>query len=209
MISLIDKTFVILGLRMSGKSTLANKILNECGSSALYYDTLGESPPDVPFDFYVPADRNSPFELEKVIAEITPKTRVEMAAFIPKYRMVIIDESNRFCPPKPHPLPPRVAELNDQGRHYRMSVGFIARRPTQLNSDLIELADYIFVFRLTGQKDLAYLEATVEGLREAVTSLDEHAFVLVHPNKSFEICRPIKADQDWLRKVENERKRID
>ena len=70
-----------------------------------------------------------------------------------------------------------------------MSAGFISRRPCQLNQDLTELADYIFIFRLTGKNDLNYLDEIVTGLGDAVRSLGQFEFVLVHPDKHFEICQ--------------------
>lgn len=191
---LTGKTFCILGLKGTGKSTLANLILNTYGASALYYDTLFEAPPDSVFDVYQPNNRYSVRELETVINAIIPQNVNQL----PKYRLVIIDEANRHCPPKPSPLPPAIADLNDQCRHYLMSAGFIARRPIQLNSDLMELADYIFIFRLTGKNDIQYLENTVTGLGEAVKSLGNHEFIQVNPDKSFQVCAPINPDKNWI-----------
>jgi DNA helicase HerA-like ATPase len=204
-IDLSNVSFCILGVKKSGKSTLANIILNDTGNDALYYDTLGESPLDSPFNFYVPKDRYSVAELESVIAKITPQKGQDVNTFIPVYSMFIIDESNRFCPPKPHPLPPAVADLNDQNRHYLMSVGYVARRPSQLNSDLIELSDYLFIFRLTGKNDLIYLDATVKGLGDAVAKLEKFQFVLVHPDKHFQVCNALKPNIDWIKRSETVR----
>lgn len=199
-VDLTNVTFCILGVKKSGKSTLANIILNDTGRDALYYDTLGETPPSAAFNYYVPRDRYSVAELETIIKKITPPAGADVNQFIPPYTMFIIDETNRFCPPKPHPLPPAVADLNDQNRHYLMSVGYVARRPSQLNSDLIELANYLFIFRLTGKNDLIYLDATVKGLGEAVAGLDNYQFVLVFPDKHFTVCRALKPNRDWLEK---------
>jgi hypothetical protein len=199
-IDLSNVTFTILGVKKSGKSTLANKILNDTGARALYYDTLGEAPPESKFNYYVPTDRYSANELESVIAKITPQPGQDISTFIPPYDMLIIDETNRFAPPKPHPLPPKVADLNDQNRHYLMSVGYVARRPSQLNSDLIELSDYIFVFRLTGKNDLIYLNATVSGLGDAVGKLGQNQFVLVFPDKHYIVCNAIIPDQNWIKR---------
>lgn len=208
MISLVDVSFCIFGLKKSGKSTLANTILEDCGESALYYDTLGESPPASKYSFYIPKDRYSSAELESVISRITPQSQEQVKTFDPPFRMFIIDEANRSCPTKPHPLPQKVADLNDQCRHYHMSVGYIARRPVQLNQDLTELADYLFIFRLTGTNDLKYLGEIVSGLDEAVMSLKDFEFVLVYPDKHFEICAPLTANKNWLEKSDHERKRI-
>lgn len=196
---LTGKTFVILGLKGTGKSTLANLILNTYGASALYYDTLFEAPPESVFDIYQPINRYSVKELETVIRAIIPQNINQL----PKYRLVIIDEANRHCPPKPQPLPAAIADLNDQCRHYLMSAGFIARRPVQLNQDLTELADYIFIFRLTGKSDIQYLENTVSGLGDAVKNLGKFEFIQVNPDKSFQHCEPITPDKIWTARAKN------
>jgi DNA helicase HerA-like ATPase len=194
MIDLTGKSFAILGLKGTGKSTQADSILNLYGKSALYYDTLWESPENAPYVAYTPTDKYSVAELEALIEKITPKKEGD----IPVFRAVIIDEANRFCPPKPKPLPPKIANLNDIGRHYLMAVGYIARRPVQLNQDLIELCDYLFIYRLTGKNDLQYLNNTVTGLGDVVAALGKYEFVLVNPDKSYAVCNPIKTNENWL-----------
>ena len=194
---LTGKTFCILGLKGTGKSTIANVILNTYGAKALYYDTLYEAPETSPFDIYQPKNRYSVAELETVIRSIVPQN----VNLLPKYRMVIIDEANRFCLPKPSPLPAAIADLNDQCRHYLMSAGFIARRPSQLNQDLMELADYIFIFKLTGKNDIVYLNNTVTGLGDTVQALGHFEFVTVNPDKSFEVCEPVTPDKLWITKA--------
>ncbi len=196
---LSGKTFCIFGLKKTGKSTFANYSLNQYGELAIYYDTLYEAPEDAIFDVYQPKNRYSVAELEQFVKAIIPQNINEL----PKYRMVIIDETNRFCPPKPSALPASIADLNDQCRHYLMSVGYIARRPSQLNQDLTELADYIFIFRLTGKNDLQYLNNTVSGLGDAVQQLNEYEFITVNPDRSFNICNPIQADKKWLSRAKS------
>jgi hypothetical protein len=67
--------------------------------------------------------------LETIINKITPPKGTDINKWLPPYSLFIIDEANRFCPPKPKLLPAAVADLNDQNRHYLMSVGYVARRP--------------------------------------------------------------------------------
>ncbi len=196
-IDLTGKTAAILGVKGSGKSTIANMLLNEYGSQALYYDTLLEAPPESVFDIYQPQNRYSVTELETVIANIIPESINQM----PKYRMIVIDEANRFCPPKPAQLPPKIADLNDICRHYLMTAVFIARRPSQLNQDLTDLSDYIFIFRLTGKNDIKWLNDTSNGLGDTVLNLKKFEFVLVNPDKSFSVFPPIKPDKLWLAKA--------
>lgn len=193
-IDLTGKTFCAFGLRGTGKSTLVNVILEEFGKFGLYYDTLWEAPPNAIYDAYQPKDRYSVVELETVVKSAIPVNNT----IAPFYRCICIDESNRFCPPKPAPLPPIIADFNDQCRHYQITGGYVARRPSQLNQDLTELADYLFIFRLKGKNDLQYLSNLAHGLDDAVNALKDHEFVKVNPDRSFAICAPVKPQQIWL-----------
>ena len=189
-VDLVRKTFCLFGLRGTGKSTLANHIADSFGWKGLVYDTLGEVPADAKYHSYVPKARNSVIELESVIASIRD-TR--------QFTLFMIDEANRFAPSKPSPLPPHLADLNDQCRHYGMSIGYIARRPVQLNQDLTELADYLFIFHLKGIRDIRYLNDISDGLGEAVLNLKGFQFVLVLPDRSFRVHNPIVASENWLK----------
>jgi hypothetical protein len=74
-----------------------------------------------------------------------------------------------------------------------MNLGFgvIARRPVQLNTDLIELAHDLFIYRLKGKNDIAYLDELVDGLGAAVLSLKPYYFVHVNEFRDFEVCEPV------------------
>jgi len=183
MLNLNSKGFCIFGLPDSGKSTLANFILNQYGNSAFVYDTLGEYA-EQPYDSYRPSDRASIPELEVVTRKILKANR---------YSLFIIDETNRFCPPKPAPLPQAIADINDWRAHYGLSVGFIARRPVQLNQDLTELSHYLFIFQLDGKNDIAYLNDVKIGLGDTVSQLPEFHYVVYHKGKGYEVYSPVPA----------------
>lgn len=183
------KTFAIFGLRGSGKSTLMDHLAGQFPAATLLYDTLGEAPADAAYHVYHPKARNSVPELETVIAAIKDARR---------FQLFLIDEANRYAPSKPAPLPELLADLNDQCRHYDLSVGYIARRPVQLNQDLTELSDYIFVFHLKGLRDIAYLDDMARGLGQAVLGLEGFQFVVVMPNRDFYVSAPIVPGAKWL-----------
>lgn len=178
-LDLENKAFCIFGLPDSGKSTLACFILNQYGSQAFVYDTLHEYP-DTPFDSYCPKNRYSAVELDMTI-------RIVMQ----RYKLIVIDETNRFCPPKPAPLPPAVADLNDWRAHYGATVGYICRRPVQLNTDLTELSHYLFIFTLKGKNDTMYLNDLVAGLGDAVNQLELYHFIVVDPARNYQVYDPI------------------
>lgn len=185
MIELTRKTWALFGYKGSGKSTLAQYIAASYGASCLYYDTLHEVPGEVKFHSYPPVNRQSVAELERI---------VEVVKSIKRYRMFIIDEANRFCKPKPVPLPQGIADMNDWCRHpqFNLSVGYIARRPVQLNTDLTEIADYLFVFQLGGKNDIQYLNDLRSGLGDAVMDLPLYHFAQVYPDRTWDIMSPIE-----------------
>lgn len=191
MLDLNDKGFCIFGLPDSGKSTLANFILSKYGNSAFIFDTLGEYA-DSPYDNYCPSDRYGIDELETITRAILKSRR---------YSLFIIDEANRFCPSKPTPLPQAVADLNDWRAHYSMGVGYIARRPVQLNQDLTELAHYLFIFQLDGKNDIAYLNDLKVGLGDAVSELPPYHFVVYRKAWGFEIYSPVPVEYKTSKKL--------
>ncbi|MBA7624425.1 hypothetical protein ES703_31834 [subsurface metagenome] len=111
MLDLESKGFCIFGLPDSGKSALACYILSQFGKDSFVYDTLREYPAE-PFDSYVPKGNYNTAELETVIRLVKKQ-----------YRLILIDEANRFCPSKPAPLPQEIADLNDWKAHYGLTVG--------------------------------------------------------------------------------------
>jgi len=177
-----SKRFVIFGLQGSGKTCLAKYILKS-EPAHLVYDVLDEYRG---FNRYIATYRQyTPEGLDELNLCIQ---RVVIGSG--KVRLFILDEANRYCP-NGRPLPNAVSELNDFQRHYRIAFGAVARRPAQLATDLTELAHYIFVFRLRGKNDLAYLDALSAGLGDAVAGLTGHQFVLVDPGRHYQVQEPV------------------
>jgi hypothetical protein len=185
--NLINKRFVILGLQGTGKTYLAKHLLQH-EQASIVYDVLHEYQG---FNRYIVKYRQHGKEgldeLNLFVARVIIDSK--------RIKLFILDEANRYCPPKPVPLPDRILELNDWQRHYGISFGVIARRPTQLHSDLTELAHYMFIFQLKGVRDLNYLDSLVKGLGEKVLALPQYHFVIVHPNHEIEVHAPILLQQ--------------
>lgn len=180
---LTEKRFAILGLQGTGKTYLAKYFLEQQAASIVYdvmHEYKGYNRYIVKYRQYNSAGLD---ELNRLVSQVVIGSK--------KIKLFILDEANRFCQPKPKPLPDSILELNDFQRHYHISFGVIARRPTQLHTDLIELAHYLFIFQLKGKNDLIYLEALSPGLGNAVFALPEYHFVIVHPNHTFEVHQPI------------------
>ena len=180
MLDLSSKGFCIFGLPDSGKSTLANFILSGYGSHAFIYDTLSEYA-DEPYDSYIPDDRYNATELELVTRNILASRR---------YSLFVIDEAS-FISSLKLLMVRLIADLNDWRAHYGLAVGFIARRPVQLNQDLTELSHYLFIFQLDGKNDVRYLNDLKDGLGDAVTNLAPYHFVLYHKGADFEVYSPV------------------
>lgn len=184
LLNLEGKSACIFGLPDSGKSTLANFILSGYGGSAFVYDTMHEYR-DAPYDRYAPEDRTSIKELEPIIRAVM-RSR--------KYRLLLIDEANRYCPSKPHPMPAAVADLNDFRAHYDMGTLYVSRRPVQLNQDLTELAHYLILFNLPGNLDISFLNSQQAGLGEAVSQLRLYHFIILTRGQGWKEFHPIPRD---------------
>ena len=168
---------MIVGKRGTGKSWLLKHILDSTPSH-IVYDPLGEHKG---YRQYIPQNRQSVTELDEMIRGMVIPWRPAL---------FIIDEANKYIPPKPAPLPRGVADLNDFARHWGVSTGYIARRPVQFHSDILELADFVFFFRNTGKNDYRYLEDLHEGLGDKVRSLKKWEFV-VYSADGMEVHDPI------------------
>jgi hypothetical protein len=177
------RRFALLGLQGSGKTVNAKWILKHYPRH-LVYDPLKEY---VGFNRYLPDYRE--YSLE-ALAEIN--TAIQKLVFDKQGQLdlFVIDEANRYCPTR-RPLPETVGQINDFNRHMNLGFGVIARRPVQLNTDLIELAHDLFIYRLKGKNDIAYLDELVDGLGAAVLSLKPYYFVHVNEFRDFEVCEPV------------------
>ena len=183
-IDLSGKRIGIFGLQGSGKTNFT-KALITAKEDYIIYDPLHEYNG---FNRYRPKYR-----------DYSAESQDELNAFITKYviptdkrpAFFLIDEANRYCPNR-RPLPDMVEDLNDFNRHYDIALGFISRRPVQLNTDLVELAHYLAIFNLTGKNDYQYLESLSEGLGDAVKALPEWHYVLVDTQREYSICSPVQ-----------------
>lgn len=181
MIDLSKKIFCIFGMNNCGKSYLAEKIAS--ASNTVFFDPLGEHSKNFPA--YVPKNKDYPkvaFEMESVIGKLQHS----------KYNQLIVDEASRIFPGGGRNLYPKFRSYFDIFRHTPLnSLGFIARKPQQMNNDLSDLASYLFIFKLTGKASISYLNDIIKGLGDVVATLEPYHFVMVSPDRNFQICNPI------------------
>jgi len=187
LVDITNKRFCIFGLQGSGKSVLVKHILRAVPNH-MVYDVLHEHKG---FNRYLPNHRQ--FSREALAELDSFVNRIVIGSGL--VRLFVLEEANRFCRPKPYPLPASILDLNDFQRHQRIAFGVVARRPTQLHSDLVELAHYLFIFRLVGKNDHQYLEAIAEGLGDTVRSLDKYHFVIVDQDRSYHVQEPIAYEE--------------
>ena len=177
-----SRRFCIFGLQGSGKSFVARRILLS-EPAHFVYDVMHE---------YQGCNRylvrNRQYTPEALAELDLLVNRVVIGSH--KVRLFVMDEASRYCPNR-RPLPESIGELNDLQRHYDVACGFIARRPVQLNTDLVELSHYLFVFTLRGKNDLAYLDSLASGLADAVAGLEKYHFVVVDPQRHFSVHSPV------------------
>jgi len=175
---LTDKGWCIFGPRGSGKSWLLKSILDSTPDH-IVYDPLGDHEG---YRRYLPEDRNSVAELSDLVQAVVIPTKPALFA---------VDEANKYILPKPHPLPAGIDDLMDFGRHFGISVGFVARRPVQFHTDLVELSDVIFLFSLTGKNDYQYMEDLHRGLGDVVRNLEKYHFASLRAGREITIHNPV------------------
>jgi len=181
---LVGKRFCIFGLPGSGKSYLASYILSKYPRH-MVYDIMNEFDG---YNRYTPELAYFPDNLPEFDKFYTDWLRPNMGSI----DMFVIDEANRLAPSQ-RKLSSGLLELNDQNRHLDVAFGTIARRPSQLNTDFVELAHLLFIFRLQGKNDVKYLNDVVDGLGDVVKTLNHHRFCVVREDRSYFISSPVKS----------------
>lgn len=171
---------MVFGLKSAGKSNWTQHTLTQDQYGAhLMYDVCKEHQT---LNRYLPTHRrgdDAHAELDQVLSRMV--LNVERAR---RPELVAVEEISRFCGPN-SPPPEALYELVDLNRHYGVGLLGIARRPAQIHTDLIELADNLIIFRLTGKNDYRRLEQEVDGLGDAVRALGQYQFVHVEPDRSY------------------------
>src|SRR4030042_283568 len=192
---LTNKGFCIFGNRGTGKSVLFRHVAESYGVRAFVYDPVDDIPNESPVMSYVPQNRYSVEEFETTIKAVWKSN---------KFNFIGIDEASRYCPSKPVPILGIIGEINDMFRHrehgYRgeMTVGYVARRPVQLNQDITEIVEYLFIFQMRGVNDRNYLNALSDGLGDNGVNLLPYHFMIVYPDRHYEMSDPVE-----LKEVKN------
>tara|TARA_Y100000310_G_C20694789_1_gene824830 strand:- start:1174 stop:1749 length:576 start_codon:yes stop_codon:yes gene_type:complete len=177
----------ISGLKASGKTHLMRYLL----SSEKQKDTMTVDTTKHEFDKF---NRYLPTN-----TQYSPEAITEINLFINKhvlpggYKIFAIDEINNWCPNK-KTMPTSIQKINEEIRHIRPPLQafiFSARRPTSINTDLLEIADYLIFFRLVGKNDIQRLNDIRDGLGEVVFNLKDYHFVVLNQRRDMKVFSPV------------------
>lgn len=181
---------MLFGLKGSGKSNWLQYVLREHADkyrSHLLYDVCREHA-EVPGGRYIPTHRRGDDgrdELDRVLGALVTDADRDR-----RPELVAVEEVSRFCSAR-SPPPAALYDLIDLNRHLGVGLIGVARRPAQVHADLVELADNLIIYRLTGKNDYRRLEEEVEGLGDAVRGLSEYQYVLVGPDRHYQVHAPV------------------
>lgn len=180
------KAITVIGLKGSGKTVWVKYLLDSV-KKHLIVDPMLEYQG---FRRYIPKFRSfgdaATLEIEMVAEELVVPKKGNKA----KVDLFAVDEANRYCPAR-HPLSPVVMDINDFQRHWDLTTVWVARRPTQLNTDLVELSNWIVVFNLAGKNDHQYLNDLSDGLGDAVLELPKYHYMFVNESRQYEQMPPV------------------
>lgn len=166
------KQVIIVGLRGSGKSYLLDQLAHE-ETRHVFIDPLDEHKDHTRF---VPSRRMRSPKLQEEICTFFKKIKGNQ-----KIKIILCDESNQYFINKWQPLPDEVQDLVDYSRHDKKTICWVARRITQLPTDITELGDIYIFFKQTGKNDLRALDDISTGLKEQMQKeikSEDHTFIL-------------------------------
>lgn len=185
----------IVGLQGSGKTQLAKKMIREKTTKkqkVLVVDILGEYNEKGlgNVDIYIPNNSINPIsEVSELVNNyiITPFKEQKTQP----YRLVVFDEASRYLNTKLS-MPNEIGYINDFARHLNIDVITIARRFTQLNTDLVELSHNLYIFNQSGLNDIKRLNELAIGLGDSVLDLKPYHYIEVNQHRKYFLRNPIR-----------------
>jgi len=170
--------------------------------SHLIYDPQGEYDPS---EFgrdrvYRPTDDPNSETSQAEELDLLIRKVVKPMAMKGKLNLFVIDETDLPCPNGERP-PFYIRDMISSGRHWSptgdkgLTVAYVFRRPCEVYTRIIELADYRIIFTLTGRNDRKYLSDLLVGFDDTVFELPEYHFAIHHRRDSeghdYDKCRPV------------------
>lgn len=183
-LDLDGKQFVALGLPGSGKTTLVKHLLAQ-ERAHLVYDPNREYGG---FRAYQPNDIGSLDELDWVIDRY-----VKPGASGPPHRLFVMDEANIYIPHSGK-LRQNILQLAHLRRHWGVGWGVVARRPSNVHTEVREMTNYLFVFRITGLRDRQLLNDWHKGLGDLAAGLKPYHYAVCDGMSDPWVSTPVPLD---------------
>lgn len=186
-LNLLGQHTVVCGLKRAGKSNWLQWVLkeHEAYRNALMYDMCREHGD---LNRYVPKHRNG------------KKARVEAGEVIKRFvtenhrgvrpDLVVMEEATRYAP-NGGGAPDELMDCVDLARHYGVGIVAVCRRPANLDTTLVELADNIIVFSLRGKNDRKRLNAEAPGAGDAAADLPEFHYLRIDGQRRWTVHEPV------------------
>jgi hypothetical protein len=104
-----------------------------------------------------------------------------------RLRMLVYEEADMYMPSQ-RLLNASIRRTYIQCRHMQLDLIAVSRRPTDLNTYVMDVADYLIVFKISGANALKTLRNMNADCVDAVRRLsyDKHEFILFDRDRSFE-----------------------
>jgi DNA helicase HerA-like ATPase len=171
----------IFGRKGSGKSTLVGQITSD-HRRVFVFDSMGEYDETRGFVVcYGLAEcaramvelRRSPlFRLSLRVDRVEDFLKLLRIAYEIPDTLLVIEETSLYC--SPSRLPDDLSRLVRYGRHRKLNIVFVARRPSEIHRELTAQSDVIVTFRQHEPRDVDYLKSFIGPRVENVSRLPEY-----------------------------------
>lgn len=188
-IDLLGQQTMVFGKKGQGKSNFIQHVLQkDAYRNTLVFDTNREHE-NTGLPRYEPRHRRGKearAELGEVLSRYVT-TPTDYRDIRPD--LVVLEELSRYAP-SGGSMCDELGEFVDLARHLDVGLLGVARRPAQVDTDTVELADNTVIFRVDGDNDVRKLNRISSGLGDAAAGLEEYHF-LVYDGSDYAIHEPV------------------
>lgn len=138
-----DAIASVAGMRGTGKTSLAKRILSRVKGDVIVYDPMWEYPRAI--SFHPHSDSREDFD--RFMATCWDKGNIYIA----------VDEAERYFKGK-KALTPYSAKIVNTGRHRNIGLLLITRRIAELNKTAFGLSDTVIMFQMFLPNDIRYIK---------------------------------------------------